>query len=112
MPWEALGDDAQRQCSVPFAGDSPASEGTRLRPFQDVVQELAFSGPAIAPPASLKARSWRELHRNRRSRLETGFSCQKPGRVAGIGTGSLDEGAVSRCRRCTHDHVTQVGARW
>lgn len=52
---DALGDEAQRQFARSL---EPASASTReeVAAFQDVAQELAFSGPAIAPPTSLKER--------------------------------------------------------
>ena len=52
---EALGDDAQRQFTRSLETAS-ASTKEEVAAFQEVVQELAFSGPAIAPPASLKAK--------------------------------------------------------
>lgn len=52
---EALGDEAQRQFSRSLETAS-ASTHEDVAAFHDVVQELAFSGPAIAPPASLKER--------------------------------------------------------
>ncbi|MDR4477843.1 MAG: cupin domain-containing protein [Nitrospira sp.] len=52
---EALGDEAQRQCARSLETAS-ASTREEVAAFQDVVQELAYSGPAIAPPASLKER--------------------------------------------------------
>lgn len=52
---EALGDDAQRQFARSLETAS-ASTWEEVAAFQDVVQELAYSGPAIAPPASLKER--------------------------------------------------------
>jgi quercetin dioxygenase-like cupin family protein len=52
---EALGDDAQRQFARSLETAS-ASTKEEVAAFQEVVQELAFSGPAIAPPASLKAK--------------------------------------------------------
>ena len=52
---EALGDDAQRPFTRSLETAS-ASTKEEVAAFQEVVQELAFSGPAIAPPASLKAK--------------------------------------------------------
>ena len=52
---EALGDDAQRQFTRSLETAS-ASTKEEVAAFQEVVKELAFSGPAIAPPASLKAK--------------------------------------------------------
>ncbi len=52
---EALGDEAQRQFARSLKTAS-ASTRDEVAAFQDVAQELAFSGPAIAPPASLKER--------------------------------------------------------
>lgn len=52
---EALGDEAQSQFTRSLETAS-ASTREEVTAFQDVVQELAFSGPAIAPPASLKER--------------------------------------------------------
>jgi anti-sigma-K factor RskA len=52
---EALGDDEQRQCERSLE-DASAAVRQEISTFQEVVQELAFSGPAIAPPASLKER--------------------------------------------------------
>ena len=52
---EALGDDAQRQFTRSLETAS-ASTKEEVAAFQEVVQELAFSGPAIEPPASLKAK--------------------------------------------------------
>ena len=52
---EALGDDAQRQFTRSLETAS-ASTKEEVAACQEVVQELAFSGPAIAPPASLKAK--------------------------------------------------------
>ncbi|ULA68193.1 MAG: Cupin7 domain-containing protein [Nitrospira sp.] len=52
---EALGDEAQHQFTRSLETAS-ASTREEVAAFQDVVQELAFSGPAIAPPASLKER--------------------------------------------------------
>lgn len=52
---EALGDEAQSQFTRSLETAS-ASTREEVAAFQDVVQELAFSGPAIAPPASLKER--------------------------------------------------------
>ena len=52
---EALGDDAQRQFTRSLETAS-ASTKEEVAAFQEVVQELAFSSPAIAPPASLKAK--------------------------------------------------------
>ncbi|MEK6801706.1 MAG: cupin domain-containing protein [Nitrospirota bacterium] len=50
----ALGDDEQRQFTQSLA-TAPAEVRQQVAAFQEVVQELAFSGPAISPPASLKA---------------------------------------------------------
>ncbi len=52
---KALGDEGQRQFARAL---ETASAGVRdeVAAFQDVAQELAFSGPATAPPASLKER--------------------------------------------------------
>ena len=52
---KALGDEEQRQFerSLETASTAVREEVTA---FQDVARELAFSGPAIAPPASLKER--------------------------------------------------------
>lgn len=52
---KALGDEEQRQFerSLETASTTVREE---VATFQDVAQELAFSGPAIAPPASLKER--------------------------------------------------------
>lgn len=52
---EAMGDDEQRQFEQSI-DSAPAAVRKHVAAFQEVVQELAFSGPAIAPPASLKAR--------------------------------------------------------
>ena len=52
---EALGDDAQRQFTRSLETAS-ASTKEEVAAFQEVMQELAFSGPAIEPPASLKAK--------------------------------------------------------
>ncbi len=52
---DALGDEAQRQFTRSLETAS-ASTREEVAAFQDVVEELAFSGPAIAPPASLKER--------------------------------------------------------
>ena len=52
---EALGDDAQRQFTRSLETAS-ASTKDEVAAFQEVMQELAFSGPAIEPPASLKAK--------------------------------------------------------
>jgi anti-sigma factor ChrR (cupin superfamily) len=52
---EALGDEVQSQFTRSLETAS-ASTREEVAAFQDVVQELAFSGPAIAPPASLKER--------------------------------------------------------
>ena len=52
---EALGDDEQRQFKQSLE-TAPAEVRQQVAAFQEVVQALAFSGPAIAPPASLKAR--------------------------------------------------------
>ncbi|HAP39086.1 MAG TPA: hypothetical protein DCQ94_04925 [Nitrospira sp.] len=52
---DALGDEAQRQFARSLETAS-ASTREEVAAFQDVAQELAFSGPAIAPPTSLKER--------------------------------------------------------
>lgn len=52
---EALGSEAQRQFSRSLETAS-ASTREEVAAFHHVVQEPAFSGPAIAPPASLKER--------------------------------------------------------
>ena len=52
---EALGDDEQRRFEQSLDG-APAAVRQQVAAFQEVVHELAFSGPAMAPPASLKAR--------------------------------------------------------
>ena len=52
---EALGDDEQRQFKQALETASPEIR-RQVAAFQEVAQELAFSGPAIAPPASLKAK--------------------------------------------------------
>ena len=52
---EALGDDEQRQFKQALE-TAPPEVWQQVAAFQEVVQELAFSGPAIAPPASLKAK--------------------------------------------------------
>lgn len=71
---EALGDDAQRQFARSLETAS-ASTKDEVASFQDVVQELAFSGPAIAPPASLKARLMARIAQEPQEQAEgTGFS--------------------------------------
>ncbi len=71
---EALGDDAQRQFARSLETAS-ASTKDEVASFQDVVQELAFSGPAIAPPASLKARLMARIAQEPQEQDEgTGFS--------------------------------------
>lgn len=52
---EALGNDAQRQFKQSLE-TAPTEVRQQVAAFQEVAQELAFSGPAISPPASLKAR--------------------------------------------------------
>lgn len=52
---DALGEDGQRQFARSLE-TAPASARDEVAAFQDVVQELAFSGPAVAPPASLRER--------------------------------------------------------
>ena len=71
---EALGDDAQRQFARSLETAS-ASTKDEVASFQDVVQELAFSGPAIAPPASLKVRLMARIAQEPQEQAEgTGFS--------------------------------------
>ncbi len=71
---EALGDDAQRQFARALETAS-ASTREEVAAFQDVVQELAFSGPAIAPPASLKERLMARIAREPQEPGEhTGFT--------------------------------------
>ena len=71
---EALGDDAQRQFTRSLETAS-ASTREEVAAFQDVVQELAFSGPAIAPPASLKARLMARIAQEPQEAAEaTGFT--------------------------------------
>ena len=45
---EALGDDEQRQFKQALE-TAPPEVWQQVAAFQEVVQELAFSGPAIAP---------------------------------------------------------------
>lgn len=52
---DALGDDEQRRFEQSL-DRAPAVVRQQVAAFQEVVQELAFSGPVMAPPASLKAR--------------------------------------------------------
>ncbi|MCS6287867.1 MAG: cupin domain-containing protein [Nitrospira sp.] len=52
---EALGDDGQRQFKQSLE-TAPPEVRQQVAAFQDVAQELAFSGPIIVPPASLKER--------------------------------------------------------
>ncbi|GAB1721196.1 MAG: hypothetical protein GDA65_00610 [Nitrospira sp. CR1.1] len=71
---EALGDDAQREFTRAL---ETASASTRedVAAFQNVVQELAFSGPAIPPPASLKERLMAQIAREPQEPAEaTGFT--------------------------------------
>jgi len=71
---EALGDDAQRQFARALETAS-ASTREEVATFQDVVQELAFSGPAIAPPASLKERLMARIAQEPQEPVEhTGFT--------------------------------------
>ncbi|MBK9995671.1 MAG: hypothetical protein IPO99_00735 [Nitrospira sp.] len=53
---EALGDDEQRQFKQALE-TAPPEVWQQVAAFQEVAQELAFSGPAIAPPASLKGQA-------------------------------------------------------
>ena len=72
---DALGDDAQRQFARSLETAS-ASTQDEVAAFQDVVQELAFSGPAIAPPASLKERLMARIAQEPQEPAEgTGFTC-------------------------------------
>ena len=52
---DALGDDEQRQFKQSLE-TAPPEVRQQVAAFQEVAQELAFSGPAISPPASLRAR--------------------------------------------------------
>lgn len=52
---DALGDDEQRQFKQALE-TAPPEVRQQVAAFQEVAQELAFSGPAISPPASLRAR--------------------------------------------------------
>ena len=52
---DALGDDEQRQFKQSLE-TAPPEVRQQVAAFQEVAQELAFSGPAISPPASLKAK--------------------------------------------------------
>lgn len=52
---DALGDDEQRRFELSLER-APAAVRQQVAAFQEVVQELAFSGPVMTPPASLKAR--------------------------------------------------------
>lgn len=71
---EALGDDAQRQFARSLETAS-ASTREEVAAFQDVVQELAYSGPAIAPPASLKERLMARIAQEPQEPAEgTGFT--------------------------------------
>ncbi|MCW5799097.1 MAG: Cupin7 domain-containing protein [Nitrospira sp.] len=71
---EALGDDAQRQFARSLETAS-ASTREEVAAFQDVVQELAYSGPAIAPPASLKERLMARIAQEPQEQAEgTGFT--------------------------------------
>ncbi|MBS0170897.1 MAG: cupin domain-containing protein [Nitrospira sp.] len=71
---DALGDEAQRQFARSLETAS-ASTREEVASFQDVVQELAFSGPAIAPPASLKERLMARIAQEPQEAAEgTGFT--------------------------------------
>ncbi len=71
---DALGDDAQCQFARSLETAS-ASTQEDVAAFRDVVQELAFSGPAIAPPASLKERLMARIAQEPQEPAEgTGFT--------------------------------------
>ena len=79
---DALGDDAQRQFARSMETAS-ASTQEEVAAFQDVVQELAFSGPAIAPPASLKERLMARIAQEPQEQAEdTGFTFVRSQRLA------------------------------
>ncbi len=79
---EALGDNAQRQFTRSLETAS-ASTRDEVAAFQDVVQELAFSGPAIAPPASLKERLMARIAQEPQEPAEgTGFTFVRSKSVA------------------------------
>ena len=71
---EALGDDAQRQFARSLEAASAVTRED-VTAFQDVVKELAFSTPAIAPPASLKDRLMARIAQEPQEPAEvTGFT--------------------------------------
>ena len=79
---QALGDDAQRQFAHSLKTAS-ASTKDEVAAFQEVVQELAFSGPAIAPPASLKERLMARIAQEPQEQAEgTGFTFVRSQSVA------------------------------
>lgn len=71
---EVLGDEGQRKFTRSLEMAS-ASTREEVAAFQDVVQELVFSGPAIVPPASLKERLMARIAQERQEPAEaTGFT--------------------------------------
>ena len=79
---EALGDDEQRQFKQALE-TAPPEVRQQVAAFQEVVQELAFSGPAIAPPASLKAKLMARIAQEPQEREGVeDFTCVRSGQVA------------------------------
>lgn len=79
---EALGDDEQRQFKQALE-TAPPEVRQQVAAFQKVAQELAFSGPAIAPPASLKAKLMARIAQEPQEREGArDFTCVRSGQVA------------------------------
>ena len=79
---EALGDDEQRQFKQSLE-TAPPEVRQQVAAFQEVAQELAFSGPAIAPPASLKAKLMARIAQEPQEREDArDFTCVRSGQVA------------------------------
>ena len=79
---EALGDDEQRQFKQALE-TAPPEVRQQVAAFQEVAQELAFSSPAIAPPASLKAKLMARIAQEPQEREGArDFTCVRSGQVA------------------------------
>ena len=79
---EALGDDEQRQFKQALE-TAPPEVRQQVAAFQKVAQELAFGGPAIAPPASPKAKLMARIAQEPQEREGArDFTCVRSGQVA------------------------------
>lgn len=110
---EALGDDEQRQFKQALE-TAPPEVWQQVAAFQEVVQELAFSGPAISLRRHSRPSSWRASRRNRRSDpAEERSRLFDRGRgVARPGFWCVYETAVQRFGRSTGHDAAAVGSGW